>query len=79
MSVETLTHLGRTYAVERLPENWQKIECPYRLRGSRGATYLLLRNKPKPHLLFAVRENETSLPRNWWFSDEGGTLRSLTP
>jgi len=70
-----ITHLGRKYQVQAAAEP----ESPYKLIGEKGAEYALVRNKPKPSLLFAIRCSKLAVPRNWWFTDEGGTLRSLTP
>ena len=85
MSTPTeIRHNGRTYKVELRkldPEKTaDKLESVYLLTSERGVRYALLRNVPKPAVLFAVYFDKFGMPSGqWWFTDEGGTLRSLTP
>ncbi|HXJ58776.1 MAG TPA: hypothetical protein VNU68_19125 [Verrucomicrobiae bacterium] len=81
---QTITHRGRTYKVEVRavdPEkNQDRLESVYLLIGERGVRYALLRNVPKPDRMFAVYFDKFGMPSGqWWFTDEGGMLRSLTP
>lgn len=56
---------------------------PYTVYGQRGAEWLLIRNVPKPHMLFvsSTRARGRSLGsiRGFtWFTDEGGRLRPVS-
>lgn len=74
MSTETITlTYGRTtYTVERLTD---RPEVPYRLTGPRGAEYVLMRNKPKPHMLFMLNAKAArNTPFEWVRESPDGTL-----
>lgn len=74
----TLTHLGQSFTVE-VKTDEHADTGPYVITNQRGARFVLCRNQPKPELLFAIRIEKMKVPRNWWFTDKDGTLRSLTP
>lgn len=51
-------------------------EIPYELHGPRGARYGLMRNVPRPHMLFAVNLRTFGpVDRLGWFTDRDGTLK----
>ena len=50
-------------------------EIPYELHGKRNAHYGLMRNVPKPHMLFAINMRSFGcVERLGWFTDKNGTL-----
>lgn len=50
-------------------------EIPYELHGERGAHYGLMRNVPKPHMLFAINMRSFGVvERLGWFTDKNGKL-----
>lgn len=52
-------------------------QIPYELHGPRGAKYGLMRNVPRPHMLFAVNLRSLGcVDRLGWFTDKDGELRS---
>jgi hypothetical protein len=72
----TIVHRGGTFQV--LTTDHPEADSPYVLRSRKGIHYVLLRNRPKPHLMFGVPEWQPRarvLPG--WFSDQHGTLQSL--
>lgn len=78
--MNVVTHQGKLFTF--VPnEDEHKETAPYHLTSPRGVTYVLMRNQPKPHLLFAVRTGGKGLgvPRDMWFTDKDGVLKSLTP
>lgn len=72
---------GRTvYQVEKNTAEDGNDFAAYRLTGPRGAEYVLCRNKPNPHMLFAIngRRFTASTPfRDEWFTDRNGTLEHI--
>ena len=51
---------------------------PYELRGPRGAHYGLMRNGPRPHMLFVVNLRGFGvMDRLGWFTDKDGTLKEV--
>lgn len=75
---KTITHRGTTYDILNPPADETRADSPYVLRSPRGKFYALVRNKPKPHLLFGVGlygGGFKCMPG--WFSDQTGELRSV--
>jgi hypothetical protein len=72
-----ITHRGIRYQI--LHTDDPQADSTYGLRSPRGHIYMLLRNKPNPHALFAI--GFTSKLRNLpgWFSDKSGELVSCDP
>lgn len=80
--MQTLTHLGKLFTVAHNPNSeTEHRDSPYIITSPQGRQYVLCRNKPKPELLFALGfgTGKLSVPRNWWFTDKDGVLKSLTP
>lgn len=49
---------------------------PYELHGPRGAHYGLMRNVPRPHMLFLFNmKNFTKSAPAAWLTDKDGTLK----
>ena len=51
-----------------------KLNFPYFLRHSRGARYMLMRNKDNPNLLFAINERkmgDDKVTSTWFFEKDG--------
>lgn len=75
--METLRIEGRTYQVEKLPdEDVHESSRPgYMLHGPRGARYRTLRNRPRPYMLYLINERDwtRSAPRSW-LTDKHGKL-----
>jgi len=74
-ATETIT-VGRvTYTVTRTGEE----NVPYELHGPRGAHYGLLRNVPRPELLFMInlRGPLSRGTPDYWFTDRSGRLEFL--
>ena len=66
--------IGRsTYKVVHLEEHEGKLAA-YELIGQR-ATYTLVRNVPRPHMLFAITKDCKTTKH--WFSDKDGKLKVL--
>ena len=68
------TKLAKKYCCDR------ECQQTYLLHGPRGSCYLLIRNKPNPHLMFAVNDKDWTRGtpfENQWFSDKDGTLKFL--
>lgn len=75
---KTVVHRGRTFAILNPPSARFSSASPYILRSTRGKWYALMRNKPKPHLLFGVGLYGPSFKcLDGWFSDQSGELISL--
>jgi hypothetical protein len=50
-------------------------DTPYELRGPRGARYGLMRNVPRPHMLFMFNmRGFTKGTPDVWFTDRDGVL-----
>lgn len=53
-------------------------EIPYELHGPRGARYGLMRNVPRPWMLFAITLRGFGVvERLGWFTDRDGELKSI--
>ncbi len=57
-------------------------EAPYELEGPRGGIYTLLRNVPKPYMLFVVGTvhyglRQPKLKGYTWFTDRDGVLKPV--
>ncbi len=76
----TLTHNGKAFTAEPIttPED-KEAGAEYLLSAPDGKEYLLVRNVPNPHMLFAIRIKNLTVPNGWWFTDKGGSLRSYSP
>lgn len=75
---KTVTHRGTEYTLLNPPADETRADSPYILRSKRGKFYALMRNRPKPHLLFGVGlygQGLKCLPG--WFTDKSGELVSL--
>ena len=80
-ATQTVTIRGREYSVEVLPPRHALDEGRpvYRLTGGRGAVYSTMRNRPRPDLIFLIREGAASFGAmaNVWLTDRDGTLREV--
>lgn len=78
---KTVTHRNREYDILNPPPDESRSDSPYILRSkpARGPAryYALMRNVPKPHLLFGVSLYGRMSTLPGWFSDQSGELRSL--
>lgn len=75
---KTLVHRGRTYSILNAPADEDRKDSPWILRSQRGVYYALVRNQPRPTILFAAGLYEGHfgcLPG--WFTDQTGELVSL--
>lgn len=81
--VGTVKLNGRDYSVEKREptEAHRKVSGDrpvYVLRGSRGATYLTMRNHRNPNHMFLVNGRSFGVALDGtWLTDEGGQLRAL--
>jgi len=75
---KTIVHRGRLFAIFNPPADETRADSPYILRSTRGKWYALMRNKPKPHLLFGIGLYGGGLKcLDGWFSDQSGELVSV--
>jgi hypothetical protein len=74
---KTVVHRGRTFDILNPPADEHRAESPYILKSKRGAWFALMRNKPRPEIMFGVAlyGKLTCLPG--WFTDKTGELASL--
>lgn len=55
------------------------VNAPYELHGPRGAKYGLMRNVPKPHMLFMFNlRGFTKGTPDVWFTDRDGSLEVVS-
>lgn len=76
--MNVLSHQGKLFQWEHATDKDKDIS-PYIITSPTGIRYILVRNQVKPHLLFAIKIGSTVVPRNWWFTDKDGTLKSFRP
>ncbi len=76
--MNVLTHQGKLFQWEHATDE-HKDTSPYIITSPTGIRYMLVRNQVKPNLLFAIKIGSTVVPRNWWFTDKDGQLKSMRP
>lgn len=75
-----ITHNGKAFSAQPICESGDRqAGAEFTIVDEKGTEYLLVRNVPQPHLLFAIRIKALKVPHKWWFTDKDGPLRSLTP